>query len=568
MRERPLHGYLAYRSIRDYLAQHGLGLIVGEADPLPTAAERTALVFDERRMQQLIEQANKVPLDERLPPVTLNGNELGLADFYYWAFEIFGLKIQSLSIFYYCILSISAALFFFTFRRSPFCLYLLMLYLIGHFYMLGYGRAWIYTVHNSRFFPVLALLPTMHLLLLVLRGHRATPTIVAAAAIQVFVLYFCVFCRLQALWQPLAVIVSPLVLISFGSLRQIAKVAMAALSKLTNPVPPSAKPSQRRLATSFEPEPLEKGAVGNAGQTSGIVHVRRDLLQGLRRRPAIRHLWPAAVSLVGLISFVFYMSVAFDRHYYATEARTHTFWDPLYVGTVSASPQLLKLYGEGAEPYSDTMGYLALIHDLRERNEIPPEIGYVSNKLIWIDPYKNMGIYDSLMRRAFFDVVFAHPWLTLKSLVFDKPHDQLEMFSHTILAHAASYVVPFAMALAATIAALVCGASLRLHRKLSRAAKPLLLVAICSSATTLVIPSRLIPDTILYFLLLATLLLVFVPLAALWNFTRNHRFGTRSSPILRRASLDRSAVQTTSLLPHSGSKTLLPGRKTSSALNR
>src|SRR5271165_5120257 len=62
MHTKPLHGYVAYRSIRDYLAQHGLGLIAGEADPLPTESERSSLVFDGRRMQQLIEEATKVPI--------------------------------------------------------------------------------------------------------------------------------------------------------------------------------------------------------------------------------------------------------------------------------------------------------------------------------------------------------------------------------------------------------------------------------------------------------------------------------------------------------------------------
>src|SRR6185437_2293213 len=42
----PLSGYVAYRSIRDYLTAHGLALMPGEAEPLPSPAEREKLIYD------------------------------------------------------------------------------------------------------------------------------------------------------------------------------------------------------------------------------------------------------------------------------------------------------------------------------------------------------------------------------------------------------------------------------------------------------------------------------------------------------------------------------------------
>src|ERR1700733_96217 len=50
LRNPPLHGYLAYRSISDYLNQHGLALSEDEAKPLPSPQELRALVFDGARM--------------------------------------------------------------------------------------------------------------------------------------------------------------------------------------------------------------------------------------------------------------------------------------------------------------------------------------------------------------------------------------------------------------------------------------------------------------------------------------------------------------------------------------
>ena len=116
MQPQPLHGYIAYRSISNYLNQHGLGIFQREADPLPTAQELSALTHDGARMEKLIREAIQVPIDASLPPVILHGNEKGLADFYYFAFELFGLNINALVLFYYLLLAASVAMFFATFR--------------------------------------------------------------------------------------------------------------------------------------------------------------------------------------------------------------------------------------------------------------------------------------------------------------------------------------------------------------------------------------------------------------------------------------------------------------------
>src|ERR1700722_16231003 len=44
MQAKPLHGYLAYRSIRDYLAKNGLGIFPNEMNPVPTQEQIDALV--------------------------------------------------------------------------------------------------------------------------------------------------------------------------------------------------------------------------------------------------------------------------------------------------------------------------------------------------------------------------------------------------------------------------------------------------------------------------------------------------------------------------------------------
>src|ERR1700722_19487235 len=140
MQPQPLHGYVGYGSILSYFTQQGLALIGGEAYPLPTQAQRAALIADGARMNQLMKEASEVAIDPKLAPVILQGNELGLVDYTYWAFKLYGISINALVLFYFTLLFVSVALFFVTFRESRFCLLLLMLYLAAHYFALDYAQ--------------------------------------------------------------------------------------------------------------------------------------------------------------------------------------------------------------------------------------------------------------------------------------------------------------------------------------------------------------------------------------------------------------------------------------------
>src|SRR3984957_7917152 len=221
MQPQPLHGYVGYGSILSYVTHHGLALISGEADTMPTPGELRALVTDGARMDRLMQEPSKVAIDPSLPPVILQGNELGLVDYTYWAFKLYGISINALVLFYFTLLFISVALFFVTFRQSPFCLLLLMLYLAAHYFALDYAhtRA-LLAIQNSRFFPVLGLLPALHLLLLAVMRVRPTIPVVAGAALQAFILMFIVFCRTQTYWEVFAILAAAVVATGLGPVRQ------------------------------------------------------------------------------------------------------------------------------------------------------------------------------------------------------------------------------------------------------------------------------------------------------------------------------------------------------------
>ncbi len=315
LRDPPLSGYVAYRSISDYLNEHGLALMAGEAKPMPSYESVRALTYDPDRLEKLFQEASTVPIDYSLPPVLIAGSEKGEAAFYYWAFRFFGIHLASLWIFYFVLLSTSVLVFIFAFWRSPLCMLLLMVYLIGHNYMISYAsNGYFQTVHNSRFFPVLALLPSMHLILLALRRERLNVAALIPAIGQTFLLFFLIFGRIQAAWQPMAIIASTLLVLPYQQLR----------------------PTSWRLWA------LEDAA-------------GRICIAG----------WPAALVIVGWFGLIGYQDVAIDRTAYMTETKIHTLWEPILSGTFSADSKLTTLYGFGGEPYSDTMGYIIALQYLR-----------------------------------------------------------------------------------------------------------------------------------------------------------------------------------------------------------
>src|ERR1700683_3408681 len=103
----PLSGYVAYRSISDYLNQHGLALMEGEATPMPSYEAVRNLIYDPDRLEKLFQQASTVPINYSLLPVAIPGSEKGQAAFYYWAFRLFGIHLQSLWYFYFLLLVLS-----------------------------------------------------------------------------------------------------------------------------------------------------------------------------------------------------------------------------------------------------------------------------------------------------------------------------------------------------------------------------------------------------------------------------------------------------------------------------
>jgi hypothetical protein len=473
MQLQPLHGYVGYGSILSYVTHHGLALISGEADTMPTPDELRALVTDGARMDRLMREASKVAIDPSLPPVILQGNELGLVDYTYWAFKLYGISINALVLFYFTLLFISVALFFVTFRQSPFCLLLLMLYLAAHYFALDYAhtRA-LLAMQNSRFFPVLALLPALHLLLLAVMRVQPTVSVVAGAALQTFILMFMVFCRTQTYWEVFAILAAAVVAIGLGPVRQ-------------------ALPRSKRWFAAI-------------GET-------------------IREAWPAVLSVLGIVALLGYSHFAPNKDLYARESTAHIFWHDFFVSTVSADPQLLATYGYGSSSYTDDMGYLAALHDLRGRNDGSSPVAQEVNGVLGIDIMKSNGAYDDEMRRLYFRMLREHPRAVVRSFLIGKPVDQLAAFRVTPeLWRRNSYVNPMILAVAATLLALALGAALPTRRTALLGLAVVVVVLACSTMTSFFYPTALIAEVLVTWLMLVMVCAIYLPLALLSYFLRQH----------------------------------------------
>jgi hypothetical protein len=471
MQPQPLHGYVGYRSILSYFTQHGLALIGGEAYPLPTQEQRAALIADGARMNQLMKEASEVSIDPTLPSVILQGNELGLVDYTYWAFKLYGISINALVLFYFTLLLVSVALFFVTFRRSRFCLLLLMLYLAAHYFALDYAQTRaIIAIQNSRFFPVLALLPALYLLLLVVTRARPTPALVAMAAVETFILMFMVFCRTQTYWEILAVVLVAVVVTGLRPLRQ----ALFRVSRWPS-------------------------AIGKS----------------------IYETWPAALAVAGVIMLLGYSAIAPDKALYSAESKAHLFWHDFFSSTVSADPMLYATYSYNLAPFSDNLSYVAATHDLRGRNDAASPIAEVVDGVLDIDIWKSNGAYDAEMRQLYFRVVREHPWLVLRSFLIGKPQAQIHFFVITPeLWNRQAYVYPFLLALAATVLALVFGAPLPTIRTALTGVAVAAVVFASSTLTSFFFPTALIAEALVTWLILVMLGAIYLPLALLFYVLR------------------------------------------------
>ncbi len=366
MRDNPPSGYLGFKSIERVFVRNGFGALPNEDFDINVVWARQK---DGTFVDHVLAEALATPIDRSEKPILIRGNDLGWIDYVYFSFEIFGVHVSSLFYFYYLLLGLSAAIFLVAFWRSPICLYVLSMYLIGHYLLTGYvqdlGEHTLGSVTNSRFYSVAALLPGLHVLLVILRRAAATARQLCCVGLQVLLLVFYLFCRLEVAWIPL------MLLAAGGLVLPYREVWRWLGSRFRGP-PPRA---------------LQRG-------------------------------WAAAIVLVASVGLIGYMRYAPAKEY-RDEVKTHVIWHSLYgqmlSGLAIVHPEIREQYLYGHPPLSDNMVYDAVLAELRARNDSSSPIAFKIDGIIAIDPMRDMGAYDKIVRTLYFRFIRKHPWLFLES---------------------------------------------------------------------------------------------------------------------------------------------------------
>lgn len=372
----PPGGYLAYRSVMNVFNENGFAIFPEEPGPHLDAAGWAALFDDGPKLNRIIEQARDVPVDTSLTPDIIGGNELGFADYIYYSFRLFGDKISSLYYFYFLILAVSVLLYARQFRRSPFFLFLLVIYLAEIYFLQNYALSkglQLNTITNSRLFSALSLLPACHILFVLWRRRSAGVLTVTGIVIQCAILTFLLSCRTTVAWQPVMIL--------------MLAALMAFLLLRTK-------------------RPLEWRSVLSA----------------------LVPLWPAAILFVCLSANFAVISFEASKNY-AMEPEGHLIWHEVLMGILSSNMVLRREYvGDDPNTYSDNEVYTAVIRDLNTRHDSSSPISRIANGNITIDLMRGWGEYDKLVRSLTLRIMLHHPLGVIAGLPV-KLRDQIDWYT-------------------------------------------------------------------------------------------------------------------------------------------
>jgi hypothetical protein len=165
---------------------------------------------------EVIENARKledVGAEGLYPIVTM---DLGFIDYCRASFALFGYTIESLLYFYFLLFFISVACFFLEFNNNSTAALFLIGFLIAHHIVASVptSNAQLETVFNNRYLSVLAILPVVHISMLVLSNKRINVPALVFVIIQSALIVFVIQLRSSSMW--VIVFLSLLMVVSAG----------------------------------------------------------------------------------------------------------------------------------------------------------------------------------------------------------------------------------------------------------------------------------------------------------------------------------------------------------------
>jgi hypothetical protein len=371
-------GYLAYKSVVTVFNENGFALRGEDLGSHLEVDGWRSLLNDGPRLDRIIREARDVAVDRGLSPEVIQGNELGLADYMYFSFRLFGDNISSFYYFLFLIVLLTCLFYVLQFRNSPFLLFLLVIFLSELYFLENYANSYgleLNTIHNSRLYSGLSLLPVLHVLIVLWRREPPRALTVATVVAQSMLFAFLLSCRTEAAWQ-----VAMMVAVTCG---------MGLYLLLT------------RRALEY------RHSIG-----------------------WLAPLWPVAIFFIVLSAYSAVTSSSADKRY-AMEPEGHIIWHEVLQGILGSSPELMKEYvGRASAEYTDSEVYEAVIRDLNARNDASsPIVRRLDNGQLTIDLWVGWGEYDRLVKSLTLKIILHHPLAVLEGLKV-KFRDQIAMFDN------------------------------------------------------------------------------------------------------------------------------------------
>jgi hypothetical protein len=443
-------GYLAYGSVLNVLNENGFALFDGEPGQNLERQGWEALLNDGPRLDRIIGAATKAPIDTNALPEIIRGNELGLADYMYFSFRLFGDKISSLYYFFFLLVAVTCLLYVLQFRDSPFLLFLLIVFLGELYFLENYARSYgtqLNTISNSRLFSGLSLVPALHILLLLWRRQPFRVFTVAAVIVQSVIIAFLLSCRTEVAWQ-------------------VAMIAAVA-----------------------------------CGIGVSLLLMRRDR-KHRNLIDLLAPLWPAVIFLVVVFSYSAVVSMSSDQRY-EMEPKAHIIWHEFMIGLLKNNMELRRVYiGDVPEGNGDQDVYTAVIRDINARNDSSSPIARrLGDGQLTIELMRGYAEYDKLVRSLALRIVRDQPLAVIETVPAKIGH-QIDRYDN-LDKHSMSWdnlEVPYILIAAGALICMAAGGFTVGAAMVGSAAGAIAIVLLFAAATPLIEPSPLSIGTLFSYL--------------------------------------------------------------------
>jgi hypothetical protein len=141
---------------------------------------------------------------------SMGGWDAGYVDYCRLSFILFGYNIEGLVYLYFLLFFISVLMFFLTFRRNKPAVIMLIVFLFTHLVLVKATQhlgPQLCSVHCYRFLPVLAILPLLHILMLIANDRPLRFRALMGGLIQSLVFIFILWNRSSIMWMVVALVV-------------------------------------------------------------------------------------------------------------------------------------------------------------------------------------------------------------------------------------------------------------------------------------------------------------------------------------------------------------------------